>query len=50
MLRNVKPFDARQWKQLQEDMARPTTEEQKAKMAKIHEGVREISHLVDFKF
>ena len=48
MLREVKPFDDRQWKQLQEDNDRPPTEEQKAKFAKIREGVREVSGLVDF--
>lgn len=48
MLREVKPFDDRQWKQLQEDNDRPPTEEQKVKFAKIREGVREVSGLVDF--
>ncbi len=48
MLRDVKPFDDRQWNKLQKDMARPMTEEEKAKMAKIREGVDEISRMVDF--
>ena len=48
MLRDVKPFDDRQWNQLQEDKDRPLTKEQKVKMAKIREGVQEISRLVDF--
>ena len=48
MLRNVKPFDDHQWKQLQEYSARPMTEDEKAKMAKIREGVDEISRMVDF--
>lgn len=48
MLRDVKPFDNRQWNQLQEDKDLPLTKEQKVKMVKIREGVQEISRLVDF--
>lgn len=48
MIRDVKPFDNRQWDKLQEDMKRSPTEAQKEKMAKIHESVLEVSRLVDF--
>ena len=48
MLRDVKPFDDRQWNQLQEDKDLPLTKEQKVKMVKIREGVQEISRLMDF--
>ena len=48
MIRDVKPFDSSQWDQLQENMERPLTKEQKEKMAKIREGVLEVSRLIDF--
>lgn len=48
MIRDVKPFDNRQWVQLHENMERPLTKSQKEKMAKIREGVLEVSRLVDF--
>lgn len=48
MIRDVKPFDSRQWDQLQENMERPLTGAHKEKMAKIREGVLEVSRLVDF--
>ena len=48
MIRDVKPFDNHQWDQLQENMKRPLTKAQKEKMAKIREGVLEVSRLVDF--
>ena len=43
VLRNVEPFDERQWKQLQEDQRRPLTEDQKTKMARIRKGAQEIT-------
>ena len=49
MIRDVKPFDDRQWAQLQKDMKKPLTKKQKEKIAKMQDGVLEISRLVDFK-
>ena len=45
---DVMPFDDRQWGKLQADMRRPLTQAEKVKLARIREGVREISRMVDF--
>ena len=49
MIREVKPFDDHQWAQLQEDMKRPLADEQKEKIAKIRQGMAEVSNMVAFE-
>lgn len=45
---DVRLFDDCQWAKLQVDMRLPLTEEEKVKMSRIREGVREVSRMVDF--